>query len=367
MAESLSPSPFKNEDPIKSEAQLEHLVASAPCTTKSIIFFPFYGAEMMGKEGYRVWKIALKDHIVHTLESICLIKNLNPVPIHIIEKKNLVVNSLDPSICLYNWLEKKLLVFDLDETLVHCITDNIEKADKTITVTLNTGDTINAGVNIRPYAVECLKELKEHYNLIVFTASHPYYANTVIDILDPDKTLFSARLFRESCIKTDIGLFIKDLRVLNCNLNSTLIIDNSIISFAFQLDNGVPIIPFYDDKEDKIMPKIRDYLISLKDLDDVRTINTKTFSLTELYELDISSFLKYYYDDSKPEDFKDIDEEVDKNEVKKFSSFKNDSFKIGKKTQEVVNDHLGKFKQSLSKYLANQEKNKDFFANNENK
>ena len=222
-------------------------------------------------------------------------------------------------------------------------------------------------MNIRPYAVECLKELKEHYNLIIFTASHPYYANTVIDILDPDKTLFSARLFRESCIKTDIGLFIKDLRVLNCNLNSTLIIDNSIISFAFQLDNGVPIIPFYDDKEDKIMPKIRDYLISLKDLDDVRTINTKTFSLTELYELDISSFLKYYYDDSKPEDVKDIDEEVDKNEVKKFSSFKNDSFKIGKKTQEVVNDHLGKFKQSLSKYLANQEKNKDFFANNENK
>ena len=102
LAESLSPSPFKNEDPIKREAQLEHLVASAPCTTKSIIFFPFYGAEMMGKEGYRVWKIALKDHIVHTLESICLIKNLNPVPIHIIEKKKLVVNSLDPSICLYN-------------------------------------------------------------------------------------------------------------------------------------------------------------------------------------------------------------------------------------------------------------------------
>ena len=203
-----------------------------------------------------------------------------------------------------------------------------------------------------------MKELKEHYELIVFTASHPYYANTVIDLLDPNHEIFSARLFRESCIKTDIGLFIKDLRVLNCDLKSTLIVDNSIFSFAFQLDNGIPIIPFYDDKEDRIMPKIKDYLISLKDLEDVRIVNMKTFSLTELYELEISTFLKYYYDDPKlddnPEDFKDTEEEKDKNEVKNFASSNevNNPFKICKKTQRVVEDHLGKFKDSLSKYLA---------------
>ena len=86
-----------------------------------------------------------------------------------------------------------MIIFDLDETLAHCITDNIEKADHIITVELNTGGKINAGVNIRPHAIECLKELKEYYNLIVFTASHPYYANTVIDLLDPDNKLFSAR------------------------------------------------------------------------------------------------------------------------------------------------------------------------------
>ena len=212
-------------------------------------------------------------------------------------------------------IEKKLLVFDLDETLAHCITDNIEKADNLITVTLNTGEKIDAGVNIRPYAIECLKELKRHYDLIVFTASHPYYANTVIDILDPDKTLFSARLFRENCIKTNIGLFIKDLRVLNCNLKSTLNIDNSIFSFAFQLDNGVPIIPFHDDKDDKILPKIRDYLISLEYFEDVRLINAKTFSLTELYELDLSSFLKYDDDDPKPEDLEEINGAEKKNEI----------------------------------------------------
>ena len=78
------------------------------------------------------------------------------------------------SVFLYIILERKTVIFDLDETLVHCVTDNIEKADKIITVTLNTNEKIQAGVNIRPYVNECLETLAQHYELIVFTASHPY-------------------------------------------------------------------------------------------------------------------------------------------------------------------------------------------------
>lgn len=200
----------------------------------------------------------------------------------------------------------------------------------------------------------------------------------MIDILDPTKTLFSKRLFRSSCIHTDNGLYIKDLRVLNCDLKSTVIVDNAIFSFAFQLDNGIPIIPFYDDKEDRILPKIRDYLLSLKDLEDVRVINRKTFSLTELYELDVPSFLKYYYEDelSGNEECLDSDKEPDKDlpEVL-FEELDSESprsvmrrkslsyiqvhdtnpFKIGKKAQAVVDDQLGKLRLSLPKYLASQQ------------
>ena len=250
----------------------------------------------------------------------------------------------------------------MDETLVHCNTENIENSDKIITVTLNENQKVNAGVNIRPYAIECLKELAEYYELIVFTASHPYYADRVIDLLDPDKKIFSKRLFRSSCIRTDINIFIKDLRILNCDLKSTLIVDNSILSFAFQLDNGIPIIPFYDNKEDKIFPKIKDYIISLKDMDDVRIANRKTFSLMELYELNISSFLKYYYDDPDQID-KDEEKEVkidnttkedqtnEDNNSSKLSAIQN-TVKIGKKAQAVVDDQLEKLQQSLPKYLA---------------
>jgi hypothetical protein len=93
LAASLSPSPFRDEDPNMREARLDHLVASSPSTTKTILFYPFYGTEQMGEANHHAWKIALKDHIVHTLESICLINNLNTVPEHSIEKRMLPANT----------------------------------------------------------------------------------------------------------------------------------------------------------------------------------------------------------------------------------------------------------------------------------
>lgn len=350
LAESLSPSPFRNEDPSKREQRLDKLVASSPPTTKAILFHSFYGTEQMGAKNHHAWKLALKDYIVHTFESISLIRKLTPVPSQIIEKRKLPADT---------WTSKKLLVFDLDETLVHCVTENIDKADTTITVKLNPEEEVKAGIYIRPHAIECLKTLTEYYELIVFTASHPKYANTVIDLIDPDKKIFSKRLFRNSCIRTDINLFIKDLRILGKDLRSVIIVDNAIFSFAFQLDNGVPIIPFYDDKEDCIMPKIRDYLISLKDLEDVRAINMRTFSLTELYRLDISSFLKYYQDESKEneEEAKIENREIEGrgyNSVILTSS--EDALPKKKSAQELVEDCLGKFRESLPKYLASEHK-----------
>lgn len=61
-------------------------------------------------------------------------------------------------------------------------------------------DKINAGINIRPHAFECVKRLSKLYQLAIFTASDSLYANPVIDLIDPTGTLFSARLYRNNCI-----------------------------------------------------------------------------------------------------------------------------------------------------------------------
>ena len=89
-----------------------------------------------------------------------------------------------------NNLIKKTIIFDLDETLVHCI-DDIDKnpCDYEISVTFPNGETVKAGINIRPYALECLRKANESYQVVVFTASHRAYADVVLDILDPSNEL----------------------------------------------------------------------------------------------------------------------------------------------------------------------------------
>ena len=152
--------------------------------------------------------------------------------------------------------------------------------------------------------------------------------------------MFSYRLYRENCIKTDNGLYIKDLRVINRDLKSTLIVDNTAISFAFQLNNGIPIIPYHDEKDDNAMSKLVQYLMSIKDLDNIRERNGKTFGLEELLGLNVPSFLKYYYEDP----------EVTKHREMRATIKRSESNNI--ETQLLVENELGKFKESLPRYLA---------------
>jgi len=76
------------------------------------------------------------------------------------------------------------------------------------------------------------------------------YANAILDYIDPHNEWITHRLFRENCIETEHG-YIKDLRIfLNRLPKDLIIVDNSTISFVYQIGNGVPILPYYDNKKD---------------------------------------------------------------------------------------------------------------------
>jgi CTD small phosphatase-like protein 2 len=191
-------------------------------------------------------------------------------------------------------IEKGTIVFDLDETLVHCTIHNVHLFDHQITVIAENGIEVPVGVNIRPHAISCLTELSKHFELIMFTAGHYSYADRVIDIIDPNGMLFACRLFRNSCIQTTNGFYIKDLRILNRDLSKLMFVDNSILSFAFQLDNGVPIVSFYDDQSDCVLPKLKEYLLSLCETEDYRVGNVDKFGLRYLHDLNVQKLIKYY-------------------------------------------------------------------------
>ena len=61
---------------------------------------------------------------------------------------------------------KKLVVFDLDETLVHCC-DETDKGypDINLVVTFPTGEKVTAGINVRPFANEVLTEANKNFEV----------------------------------------------------------------------------------------------------------------------------------------------------------------------------------------------------------
>jgi len=88
---------------------------------------------------------------------------------------------------------------------------------------------------------------------------------------------------------------VKDLRIFKgLDLKEVLIIDDNVYSFAFHLENGVPIVPFFGDKDDKEMIKVIKYLKSIEDKEDIRVINNEVFQLKKILRSNISNFIKYY-------------------------------------------------------------------------
>lgn len=113
---------------------------------------------------------------------------------------------------------------------------------------------------------------------MIFTASQSSYASKVIDLLDPKREFISVCLFREHCHITKEGICIKDLRILSeRDMKNVLIVDNSIYSYGFNLNNGVPIIPFYGDFDDTELEDLEKFLLQAIKFNDVRSIVSKLF------------------------------------------------------------------------------------------
>lgn len=97
-----------------------------------------------------------------------------------------------------------MLIFDLDETLIHSMRDRDElefdelemvyeqnEPDMWIQMESPSSDygSFVQGVYLRPYLHECLQAANEDYEVAVFTAGYDWYANSIIDKIDPSGKL----------------------------------------------------------------------------------------------------------------------------------------------------------------------------------
>lgn len=150
------------------------------------------------------------------------------------------------------------LVLDLDETLVHSSFIAIPHPDFSFVLGVDE-NRIGVYVCIRPGAREFLLKLGNIYELVLFTASTQFYADTVVDYIDPEH-MIKYRLYRESC--TDFsGCFVKDLSRLGRDLNKLIILDNSSVAYMLQPKNAISISSWYDDPDDSELIQIQDFLV----------------------------------------------------------------------------------------------------------
>ncbi|KAG5147014.1 hypothetical protein AAZX31_11G255000 [Glycine max] len=171
------------------------------------------------------------------------------------------------------------LVLDLDETLVHSTLEPCEDVDFTFPVNFNSEEHI-VYVRCRPHLKDFLERVSGLFEIIIFTASQSIYAEQLLNVLDPKRKIFRHRVYRESCVYVE-GNYLKDLTVLGRDLAHVMIIDNSPQAFGFQVDNGIPIESWFDDRSDQELLLLLPFLESLVGVDDVRPLIAKKFNLRE--------------------------------------------------------------------------------------
>ena len=203
-------------------------------------------------------------------------------------------------------IRKKLAVFDIDETLIHCVIKDYENCKHIINIKMPTGKETKIGLNIRPYWQKAITRVMKYYTVVAYTASHQLYADAVLDYLDPDKKYFYNRLYRNNCISVKNEgkvIYVKDMDIFEgYALNEIVIIDNSVMSFAFHLENGIPILPYYEGEHDVELMFCACYLENIVNYDDLREPNK------------VYMKLEYYLEQARKEEEEEEEEEEEKDE-----------------------------------------------------
>lgn len=207
--------------------------------------------------------------------------------------------------------KKRLLLLDLDETLVHSEIHNGKLSSsqrtmrkvstckrKTISY-LDNGIYYSIDLYIRPHLNKFLKKVSELFDLAIFTASIRTYADKILKIIDPENRYFKFRLYRNSCISIQDRVYIKDLRIIkNYSPENVVLMDNSLYSFMNQPMNGVLVNSFYFDGDDVQLITAQNYLVDyVHAANDVRKENEKWFNFSKFFRANkrsksSSSFMK---------------------------------------------------------------------------
>ena len=90
-------------------------------------------------------------------------------------------------------------------------------------------------------------------------------------------------LARSNCIRIN-DKFVKCLSLIqDRNIASMILLDNSIVSFYCNINNGIYIPSFKGNLEDNELKKIENFLIEIKNCEDVRIEIKRKYQIEQLF------------------------------------------------------------------------------------
>lgn len=186
------------------------------------------------------------------------------------------------------------VVLDMDETLIHSEFTNCSAEERERQELFGGKPACNTFISlwggialfVRPGLTEFLARLAAKFEVVVFTAGEKAYADTILDMVDPNRYI-DHRLYRESTTELHGFQFVKDLNSLGRDMRQVIMVDNSLMSMIATPDNCVLIKDFLTDRTDCHLPFLCQILIDFVGLDDVRPTLREAFSIRQAIEQQI--------------------------------------------------------------------------------
>ncbi|XP_062133664.1 CTD nuclear envelope phosphatase 1 [Drosophila sulfurigaster albostrigata] len=183
-------------------------------------------------------------------------------------------------------VERKTLILDLDETLVHsCYVDpdtqsvvgcqfvpSTAQPDYVMDIQIVADlQPVTFQVYKRPHVDHFLDFVAKWYDLVIYTASMEAYASLVVDKLDAGRGILRRRFYRQHCVSST-NLISKNLHVVSRDLSKVMIIDNSPGAYRDFPQNAIPIKTYIYDPHDEELLNLLPFLDALRFTKDVRSI-----------------------------------------------------------------------------------------------
>jgi len=168
----------------------------------------------------------------------------------------------------------KLLVLDLDETLVHATEKKLEREPDF--------KVFDFYVYKRPGLDTFLEQYLEMYEVAVWTSSGDDYAKQVVDVIFKEREKLKILLTGSHCIRRfdhDLGCFytVKDLQKMKKKtgfpLKSIIMVDDSKEKLERNYGNAVLIKEFIGQEDDGELFKLIKYLEIVGEVENVRGVD----------------------------------------------------------------------------------------------